>query len=67
MYSNGMQSEHSIDSLRTVLKTLHAKIETLESGLTPHPRHSNRRKLIEEAKRQEAEILVKLSESGVKL
>jgi regulator of extracellular matrix RemA (YlzA/DUF370 family) len=56
-----MESHHSIDSLRTLLKTLRVKIEALEAIAMPSPRNAKLRKLIEEAKRQEAEILAKLS------
>ena len=67
MYSCGMENEHSIDSLRTVLRALHDKIEALEAGATLDRRDWKLRKRIEEAKLEEAIILAKVAKSGVKL
>ena len=67
MYSCGMESEHSIDSLRTMLRALHDKIEALEAGLVPNARNKSLRERVDEAKRQEEEILAKLSKSGLQL
>jgi uncharacterized membrane protein len=55
-----MESEHSIDGLRTKLRTLR------DSG-SQRAHDSKLRKLIDEVKRQETEILAKLSKSGVVL
>ena len=62
-----MESEHSIDSLRTKLRTLRDRIEALEARVTKGAHDSKLRKLIDEVKRQETEILAKLSKSGVEL
>lgn len=62
-----MESEHSIDGLRTKLRTLRDRIEALEARVTKGSHDSKLRKLIDEVKRQETEILAKLSKSGVEL
>ena len=62
-----MESEHSIDGLRTKLRTLRDRIEALEARATKGAHDSKLRKLIDEVKHQETEILAKLSKSGVEL
>ena len=68
-YTNEMESQHSIDSLRTVLKDLHTAIEALEAKLASSSGRRTRelRLRLEEARIQETVILAKLTESGVKL
>ena len=64
-----MESQHSVDDLRSMMRSLHNKIETLEGSPTvmSDAQYRKFRKRIHEAKIQEATILTKLAESGIKL
>ena len=61
-----MAKEHTIDELRSILNDLRMAINALETSLTLQPRPGAKaRKLLREAKMQEAVILAKLVQAGV--
>jgi hypothetical protein len=64
-----MERKHTIDELRSVLKDLRAAIDVLEAAavITDRRRRPKLRKQLKEAKIQEAVILAKLAQVGVKV
>ena len=59
-------TEHTTDELRSMLNDLRMAIKALETALTLQPRPGAKaRKLLREAKIQEAVILAKLVQAGV--
>jgi hypothetical protein len=63
-----MPPTHTIDELRSVLVDLRMAIETLEASLTAGGRPKNNvLKRLQEAKIQEAVILAKLAQAGVRV
>jgi hypothetical protein len=63
-----MERKHTIDELRSVLKDLRAAIDVLEAAvITDKRRRPKLRKRLEEAKIQEAVILAKLAQVGVRV
>jgi hypothetical protein len=64
-----MERKHTIDELRSVLKDLRAAIDALEAAavITDKHRRPKLRQRLKEAKIQEAVILAKLAQVGVKV
>jgi hypothetical protein len=63
-----MERPHTVDELRSVLKDLHTAIGVLEAAVVADKRRRTKiGKRLKEAKIQEAVILAKLAEAGVKL
>ena len=64
-----MERKHTIDELRSVLKDLRAAIDVLEGAavITDKRRRPKLRKRLKEAKIQEAVILAKLAQAGVRV
>jgi len=61
-----MKSQRKIDGLMTVLGQIQARLAMLESAVPPELRDNEFRKRIDEVKVEEAVVLAKLAELGVK-